>query len=329
MGRMMASPNTRVVTADTEAAAWHARLGVRSVSTQTIEEFFAWRSEPANAEAYRRVEKVWAATGKLSGDSQIRAAVAEAMERKVDRNAKKRLPRTLFGAAAVTAAVVLSMGIWFWHQARTVFTTDIGEQQVVQLADGSTVRLDTGSQIQVRFARDERRIELERGQALFTVAHDADRPFVVSAGSARVTAVGTVFDVRRTGGDVRVTLVSGAVDVARAADAPPSRLRAGQQARVTPKAVTTRAVDVDTETSWTDGRIVFEDTPLREAVAEVNRYLTDGIDLEAGEWADVPINGVFRAGDREAFASAAAEGLVLSSSVKPDGTLLLSKRTNN
>lgn len=326
---MMASPHTRVATADTEAAAWHARLGVRSVSTQTIDEFFAWRSQPANAEAYRRVEKVWAATGKLSNDGQIRAAVAEAMERKVDRTAKRRLPRTLFAAAAVTAAVAISMGAWFWHQARTVFTTDIGEQRVVQLADGSAVRLDTASKIQVRFESGERRIDLERGQALFTVAHDADRPFVVSAGGARVTAVGTVFDVRRTGGDVRVTLVSGAVDVERAVDAPPSRLSAGQQARVTQKAVTTRAVDVETVTSWTDGRIVFEDTPLREAVAEVNRYLTDGIDLEAGEWANEPINGVFRAGDRDAFASATAVGLGLDSRVRSDGTLLLSKRRNN
>lgn len=325
----MASPNTRVAKADMEAAAWHARLGVRSVSTETIEEFFAWRSDVDNAEAYRRVEKVWAVSGGLAGASRIQAAVAEAMARKVDRKAKRRMPRTLFGAAAVTAAGVLVVSGWFWHEARTVFSTDIGEQRVVQLADGSTVRLDTGSQIRVRFERRERRIELGRGQALFTVAHDAARPFVVHAGDVSVTAIGTVFDVRRTGEDVRVTLVSGAVDVAGAADARASRLTAGRQAQVTPTAVTTQPVDVAKATSWTDGRIVFEDTPLRDAVAEVNRYLTSGIVLDARDLTNVPINGVFRAGDREAFALAAAEGLGLNSRVRPDGVLLLSKRTNN
>lgn len=326
---MTASPNTRVATADIEAAAWHARLGVRSVTTQTIEEFFAWRADQANAEAYRRVEQMWAASGKLADDSQIKAAVAEAMDRKVRPGAKMPRPRTLFAAVAITTLLALSFGGWFWLEARTVFTTGIGEQKVVQLADGSTIRLDTGSRVRVRFADGERRVDLEGGQALFTVAHDANRPFVVDAGSAQVTAVGTEFDVRRSEADVRVTLVSGAVDVTRGPGLPPSRMAAGQQARMTAAGVTTRVVDTAVVTSWTDGRIVFQDTPLRLAVAEVNRYLTDGVRLDVGDLADVPINGVFRAGDREAFTSATADGLGLRASVQPDGALLLSRRTNN
>ena len=66
----MASPNIRVARAEREAAEWHARLGVRSVTTQTLEAFFAWRTVPENADAYRRVEKAWAASGRLAGDSQ-------------------------------------------------------------------------------------------------------------------------------------------------------------------------------------------------------------------------------------------------------------------
>lgn len=325
----MASPNTRVAAADMEAAAWHDRLGARSVSTKTIEDFFVWRSLPANDEAYRRVEKVWAASGRLGGDPAIESAVADAMNRRSGLGLRDRYRKTLFAIATATAVVALSLGAWFWLGDRSLVSTAVGEQRVVQLADGSTVRLDTGSAIRVRFDDGERRIQLERGQALFTVARDPERPFVVDAGDAEVTAVGTVFDVRRMDGAVQVTLVEGVVDVIRTAGAPPSRMRAGQQAQVTAAAVSTRAVDPAKATSWTDGRLVFEDTPLRTAVAEVNRYLERPVILDDGVAGDVPVNGVFRVGDRAAFASAAAAGLDLESRIQADGTLLLSRPKNN
>ncbi|MDQ8027449.1 MAG: FecR domain-containing protein [Brevundimonas sp.] len=326
----MAGPKTRVETAEQEAAEWHMRLGERRVSTETLEAFFAWRAVPENDDAYRRVETVWAASGALAGDAAIAAAVAEAMDRRRSGRTRFGSPRTVFGAAAaVTAAVVLGLAGWGWWSGRGVVSTAVGEQRVVQLADGSEVRLDTGSAIRVRFSEGQRRIELERGQALFEVAHDASRPFVVSAGETEVTAVGTVFDVRRVDGGARVTLVSGVVDVVREPTAAPARMRAGQQVEATRSGVRTRAVDVTTATSWAEGRIVFEDEPLASAVAEVNRYLTAPIVLEAGALADTPVNGVFRTGDREAFAASAADGLGLRTSVRPDGSLLLSRRTNN
>lgn len=325
----MAGPNTRVAAADREAAQWHARLGVHSVSTETLEEFFAWRAVPAHAEAYRRVEQVWAASGKLGGDADIQAAVAEALDRGIGKRSRERSRRGLIGLAAVTAAVCLVAGGWFWLDGRGVHATAVGEQQVVQLDDGSTVRLDTGSRIRVRMKAGERRVVLEAGQALFDVTPDAARPFVVDAGGTRVTAVGTVFDVRRMEAGVRVTLVSGAVDVARDVDTAPARMSAGQQARVTRAGVSTRAVDAEAAVSWTEGRLVFEDTPLRQAVDEVNRYLTAPIRLEAGDMAERPVSGVFTAGDRGAFAHATAEGLGLDARVGEDGTLVLSRRRNN
>ena len=103
-------------------------------------------------------------------------------------------------------------GAVFWN-GQGLYTTAVGEQRVIQLADGSNVSLDTDSRIRVRFAGAERRLELERGQALFDVADDG-RPFVVVAGDTSITAVGTVFDVRRHSDGVKVTLVSGVVDVA-------------------------------------------------------------------------------------------------------------------
>lgn len=325
----MASPNTRVAAADMEAATWHDRLGARSVSTRTIEEFFTWRSVPANAEAYRRVEQVWAASGRLGGDPAIEAAVADAMKRRSGLGLRDRYRKTLFAIATATAVVALCVGGWFWLDSRSVVATGVGEQRVVQLADGSSVRLDTASAIRVRFVQGERRIELERGQALFTVARDPERPFIVDAGAAEVTAVGTVFDVRRLERAVRVTLVEGVVEVSAGPGAAASRMRAGEQARVMAGEVSTRPVDAAKATSWTDGRLVFEDASLAAAVAEVNRYLEAPIVLGEGVEGEVPVNGVFRAGDRAAFASAAAAGLGLDSRVRADGTLVLSRRKNN
>ena len=326
----MTNPKVRVETADTEAAAWHARLGARNVSTGAIEDFFTWRAEPANAEAYRRVEKIWADTGKLVDDPEIAGALEAAMSRKAGAASSRGVPRTLLGLAAVGAAAALAIGAWAWQQSRTVFATGVGEQRLVQLADGSSIRLDTASRIRVRFADDRRLVDLERGQALFTVAHDRDRPFIVDAGATQVTAVGTVFDVRRDGATVRVTLVSGAVDVTPQGEGRAvRRMTAGEQTRVSSNGLDTQAADVDVETSWTDGRIVFRDTPLRQAVSEVNRYLTAKIELDATSLDAVPVNGVFRTGDRDAFVSTASQVFDLEVSPGSDGTVRLSERKNN
>jgi len=320
----MASPTVRVETAEAEAAAWHDRLGARSVTTQEIEDFFAWRRTPANADAYRRLEVFWAQTKNLADDKEIAKAVDEAMSRRAER--RPRLPRTSLGMVAVGAACVLAFTGWSWWQGRTTFATSVGEQRIVQLADGSSVRLDTDSRIRVRFAADQRLIELEAGQAMFDVAPDRERPFVVQAGDARVTAVGTVFDVRREAAGASVTLVSGVVDVASGQNRRATRMIAGHQARVAPRETRIEVVDVALETSWTDGRIVLRDTPLREAVAEVNRYLTAKVELAPGRLEGVAVNGVFKTGDRDAFVSTVSAGLDLQATRRADGSIMLAER---
>ncbi|MNU27023.1 fec operon regulator FecR [compost metagenome] len=311
-------PKARPGTADIEAADWHGRLGGRDVDASMIEAFFAWRQSPENAEAYRRVEAVWTGGADLAGDPQVEAALAAALSRKPRPGVRTRL---FGGLAAVGAAAVLAGAFGFWLQARTVFSTGVGETRLLQLADGSSVRLDTASKVRVRFDGDRRLVELREGQAFFTVAHDAGRPFVVTAGDARVTALGTVFDVRRDAGAVRVTLVSGAVEVSGAGEA--LRMAQGQQARMSATGLAKTAVDVAAETGWTEGRIVFRDTPLPAAVAEVNRYLSHKILLDPAAASGRRINGVFRTGDREAFVAAAAQALGVRPVAEPDGGVRL------
>lgn len=319
----MGDPTVRVEAADKEAAAWHMRLGSPGVAAQDIQDFFVWRSaSQVNADAYRRVEAIWGQAAKLKPEGEIGQALSEALARR--REDAKAGTRLWGGAAAVGAAIILSLGGWFWWQGRTSFETSVGEQRLVQLADGSSVRLDTDSRVRVRFDDERRLIELEDGQALFEVVHDPSRPFVVQAGQVQVTAVGTVFDVRREPAGASVTLVSGVVDVV-GPGVTRNRMQAGTRARVQRGAAEIDRVDVRAQTSWTEGKITFRDTPLRDAVEEVNRYLTEKIELDAAGAEDVLINGVFRTGDRDAFVSTASEGLGLQASAQPDGAVRLSE----
>ena len=328
----MSGPNRRVETAELEAAAWHSRLGELPVTTRMIEEFYAWRAEPENAQAYRRVEQAWAETGKLAGSATARDAIDAALSRKkLKPPVFERLrPALAFGAFAAAVLAIVTTGLWM--ERAGVISTGVGEQRLVQLADGSTVRLDTDSRIKIRYARDERLIDLQRGQALFKVASDRSRPFVVLADDTRVEAVGTVFDVRRGETDVRVTLVEGVIEVGGVKPAPgvsPQRLTAGQQGRRFEGGFSTQLVDAQAATSWAEGRIILRNTPLEDAVFEVNRYLTDKIVLDTPRLRAVGVNGVFRTGDRDAFVSTAAEVLDLEVVAEADGDVRLTERKNN
>lgn len=321
---MPAEVQTRTA-ADDQAASWIARLGTRTISLDTIHEFARWREDPANAEAYRRVEQLWSRSGELADDPDIQAALEQAQRRRPRRFGAKQIAAA---GLATALAASLAVGAFFW-QIRDTYATEIGEQRSLQLADGSRVRLDTASKIRVRFTEGERRIELAEGQAFFEVAHNPARPFVVSTSDASVTAVGTVFEVRRVGSETRVVLVSGAVDVAQAATkGAPQRLLPNQQTAIKLGKAKVSTVNADTATSWTDGELTFVDTPLVEAVAEVNRYLAAPIVLDAPAAESTPINGVFRSGDRTAFVSAAAHLFDLKAIREADGKVRLVSSRN-
>ena len=100
-------------------------------------------------------------------------------------------------------------------QQPTRYVTAIGEQRTIQLDDGSRIILDTSSEVAVRLTGNRRSVTLTAGQAMFDVQGDPARPFVVAAGDTKVTAIGTRFDVRRSGAGARVILVDGRVDVRR------------------------------------------------------------------------------------------------------------------
>lgn len=310
-----------------EAASWFTRLSQRRVSTGDVRAFSAWRRDPDNARAYDRVESVWEATNTLADDPDISALTAEALGREPPPVRARAMVSNIWkplGGVAVAMIAVAAVGLWTLNRPLT-YATAVGEQRTVRLEDGSRVTLDTGSRIQVRLSDDRRSVALVSGQAFFNVAGNPARPFTVTAGDTHVTAIGTRFDVRRMGDGARVTLVEGHVSVKETArgDAGWS-LNPGQQVVTAAPRPTVASVDIAQETSWTTGRLIFKETPIRAAVAEINRYSDDKIDLRASHIADIPVSGVFDTGDTDGFIAALQDLYSVKAERRPDGTVILS-----
>jgi transmembrane sensor len=189
-------------------------------------------------------------------------------------------------------------------QAST-YVTGIGEQRAIALPDDSRALLDTNSRMDVLFDRGTRVVTLRYGRANFTVVSDKKRPFVVKAAEGRIVADASNFDVRCDGQKACFILFSGQASVNLNNEI--RRLTPGERIALTGRAIGTldrpRPAMVG---AWHSGRTVFEDTRLSEAVAEMNRYSTVGLEIQGRELGDKRISGVYRNGDNIDFANTVA-----------------------
>jgi transmembrane sensor len=203
----------------------------------------------------------------------------------------------------------------------------------VVLADGSRVELDSSSDLSVRYSSNARELSLTRGQARFRVAHDAERPFSVMAGSRRVVATGTDFDVDLLGGSLYVTLLEGRVLVLPSgqsgAGIRTGQLEAGEQLTVSPDG-TTRVVpaNLDRVTAWQSRQIILDDEPLASAIERINRYSKDRLVLGDGAVGALRISGVFRTGNLAGFVETLTHYLPVDSERRRDVILLRTRPQN-
>jgi transmembrane sensor len=228
-------------------------------------------------------------------------------------------PRTWSFATSMAAIVLLlaASTLWWLRDGEFLglpktYQTAHGEQRVAQLPDGSELHLNSDSAVVVRYTGKERLLELARGQALFTVAHDDRRRFRVAAGGAHVLAVGTQFDVYRKPDATVVTVVEGTVGVLVGEPQSPdirelpvnaTRVEAGYQLRVDAGGVSAQPIPVDVRqaVAWQQRKIAFEQRPLGEVADEFNRYSTIPIEIDDAALRALPISGVFDAYDIDSF----------------------------
>jgi len=236
------------------------------------------------------------------------APMDEALER--HREALKHLfplppsrpaPSRAVKSAGITLAVAIAFAALAWLNPAYKserFATATGERRAVLLSDGSKLLLDSNTQLAISWRLLSREVDLRAGQALFDVSSAVYRPFVVSAGLAKVEVLGTLFNVRRLDDDaVRVTLARGRVDVAVAGAAQaPVTLRPGQQVdSIGGQLMPVARVDAAKAMAWKDDRIVFEQTPLDEAVSLLRHYRKASIELSDPSLAALKVTGVFEA----------------------------------
>ena len=186
-------------------------------------------------------------------------------------------------------------------------------RRAVTLDDGTRVYLDVASIIEVRFDATRRDITLVQGRALFDAAHDSVRPFVVTVGTERVTAFGTVFQVERAPSEVVVTLAQGAVTVTSQAGAEAVQLAPGEELRSSAGNTrwSKRSVDALSATSWSFGKYIFRERSLGEAVREINRHADRRVRLADSRLAELAVSGEFAIGDSETTVAALAAALSL------------------
>jgi transmembrane sensor len=252
---------------------------------------------------------------------------------------------------AAAASMLLAVGVGTYFAIAPTgerYATPIGGIASVPLQDGSSVTLNTASEVRVELTPNERHIRLNKGEAFFEVAKDPKRPFIVQVGTKRVIAVGTKFSVRRDGDDVRVAVTEGKVEVtdtrgssARNSRSPPSVGGEGSgggslhegEVFLTPGHIASAGdagivvedrplAEVVDDLSWRQGYLTFHETSLADAVAEFNRYNTHQIAVADSGVAAIRISGTFRAVNYRAFIQVLDAGFAIHAETNQDTTTL-------
>ncbi|WP_241021459.1 FecR domain-containing protein [Burkholderia sp. Ac-20353] len=218
----------------------------------------------------------------------------------VRRAARRRTIRQVVGSSMLT--VVAAVAVWFADPAYRVdkFATAVGEHREWSLADGSRLALNTGSSARVEWRVRSRRLLIERGDASIEIAHSAFRPLVTYAGDVTIRDIGTTFAVRHDTQEVRIGVVSGSVQVAVGQHAALT-LQPNQSVVVDAGRIGARQpFDPADALGWRDGRLVFDGTPLRVAIAEIRRYRTSPVELDP-RVANLRLSGQFNTDNVDAL----------------------------
>lgn len=287
------------------ALGWVARLRADTASEQDRQAFALWLAEdPCHREAMDRMLDLWEELG-------VVAVLPDADEPATPEAANNA--RWYAGAAAIAASVALAVALWprLDPVAEPLrYQTALGEQRSIALPDDSTVVLNTDSSISVTYTDEQRHIALQRGEAWFQVTPNAQRPFHVDAGEARVTAIGTAFNVYLDGLDTDVIVTEGVVRVSELGETG-NRLPATEVLRVNERLragadgwQVALADDLSGALAWQRGELVAREMPLPELLRQLERYHATEILIVDPDLAVLTVSGVFDLKRPEAILSA-------------------------
>lgn len=328
-----------------QAREWLIRLDSDGPLTHAeVQALHAWLdSNPLHREEIRRLSRFWS-------EANVLTELAVSLRREAAEPVRPRGRR--MQALLATSGVLASIILWYawWQQSDLIangsYATAIGQQQTISLPDGSSIQLNTDSQLEIQYSEGRRRIQLLRGEALFDVRRDARRDFEVHADRGLVRAVGTAFSVQLDGSRINVTVTKGIVDVgdlgsvttltraeaSPAARRPPprtlGRLTAGQTTTFSSGAehIDVRELaepELANRLAWHEGYLVFAGERLDEVVAQVNRYSPVRLTIADPKIASIAVGGRFRIGDLDAVLAALHTNFGVQSTEVDDNNIRL------
>lgn len=339
---MTASDQNRI---DAAAGDWLVRLSEGPLSTRERALFDAWRQEdPRHARSFAELAQTWDDIGTLQHLSASTAVPRPDPRRRTMRPGRRAgLAAAATALAASLLALVTLPNSWLLPDQR--LSTDIAEIRTITLSDGSRLTLGADSKAAVDFSDKARHVRLSSGEAFFDVASDPRRPFFVEAGAVKIRVVGTKFDVNRSAAGVRVAVLEGKVRV----EAEPEEgvqpivrlLTAGQRAVARPaaaKAAQPQAAPPEPAlavatfgrspiAAWRDGRLVYDNAPLSDLVADVNRYYAPGVTLAEGA-GNLRVTASFRTDEITAFMNTLDDALPVTVARDAGDRFLIGRRAS-
>lgn len=332
-------------TIDDEASLWLVKLDNGNLSEQSRKKLKAWLSaDERHQVALKAMANVWHDTD-------------EVLMMINNENASKNVSLwpilTPVFKPFLLAASVSFLAIFLWlvmpeNVERNSYATLIGQQMDTNFKDGSIIHLNTNSHIETEFSDKKRIIKLIKGEALFEVAHDPNRPFIVYAGDRLVQAIGTKFVVHLKPENIQVTVTDGKVKMSKVAlntslddikalnsasiEKDDVFIAKGEKVITTndqaPKLTHIEPEKIARELSWLDGKLIFDNERLFDVIKEINRYDDIEIVLEDPSLHDIKISGRFDLGDSAALIEAIELSFNIKSHKREPNKIILTKKAN-
>lgn len=274
-----------------EAAEWFFRQDGAPLSAADEVRFQSWLiASEDNCAAYAEISGTW---------HELADVPAYTPSPIIAKTTWFRAPMPV--AAVFSCFFLLLGGAWYSDFATRISAdgyTETGEVQTLHLPDGSTAEMNSGTAIAIHYSSSERRLRLLKGEAVFTVSADAQRPFVVEANGGEATALGTVYAVRDDEKGATVTVVESHVAIAALPEG--QNVRLGPDQRVSYQNGTmsaVKSVDAQSETAWRRHKLIFVDKPLGDVIDELNRYHKGMIRIVDSSISTRRVSGVFETND--------------------------------
>ena len=319
-----------------QADTWIVALRRENLAQDDLQQFAGWlAADTRHQQAWDQALAAWKTLGVISHlpvDSFLHSpAVASGSQ--IDNLLSRLRQRWAPVAMAFSLMLAVVLVATFDPGPKAVYVADVGEYQQINLADGSVIELNTDSAVEVSLTPDAREIVLLKGEAFFTVASDKTRPFVVDIDGASVRALGTAFNIYRDSDNTAVVTVSeGIVRVEEASgssvSAAQSRLLTVDSALLIDSARGLSDVNVELEqvTAWRQGQLLFDNTPLPEAVRMLNRYLLKKVEVADSVAPSMRLSGTFSSRQKRQTLLAVADALELK--LTPNGDKWLLSQNN-